>query len=73
MGVVVFASVLGFLLGLGITLGIEPLLVMLDMRMIVTPTVAALVFLGTQLLCLAASMLSFQKVAALDPAIVFRG
>ena len=68
-----FASVLGFLLGLGITLGIEPLLGMLDMKMIVTPTIAVLVFLGTQLLCLAASILSFQKVAALDPAIVFRG
>ena len=68
-----FAAVLGFLLGLGITLGIEPLLARLDMKMIVSPTVAALVFLGTQVLCLAAAMLSFQKVAALDPAIVFRG
>jgi putative ABC transport system permease protein len=43
------------------------------MKMIVTPTVGVLVFLGTQALCLAAAMLSFRKVASLDPAMVFRG
>jgi putative ABC transport system permease protein len=32
-----------------------------------------LVFLGTQALCLSAAMLSFRKVASLDPAMVFRG
>jgi len=34
---------------------------------------AAIVFLGTLLMCLAASMVSFRKVAAIDPALVFRG
>ena len=43
------------------------------MRMIVSPTLAALVFVGTQVLCLGAAILSFRKVASLDPAIVFRG
>jgi hypothetical protein len=43
------------------------------MKMIVTPTLAGLVFVGTQALCVAAASLSFHKVASLDPAIVFRG
>ena len=34
---------------------------------------AALVFVGTQALCLAAALLSCRKVAMVDPAIVFRG
>jgi ABC-type lipoprotein release transport system permease subunit len=41
--------------------------------MIITPTHCSLVFLGTLILCLLASSLSFRKVASLDPAIVFRG
>ena len=44
-----------------------------DMKMIVSPTLAALVFVGTQALCVGAASLSFRKVASLDPAIVFRG
>jgi putative ABC transport system permease protein len=43
------------------------------MKMIVSPTVTALVFVGTQVLCLGAAILSFRKVASLDPALVFRG
>ena len=44
-----------------------------DMKMIVSPTLAGLVFVGTQVLCVGAASLSFHKVASLDPAIVFRG
>ncbi len=43
------------------------------MKMIVSPTLAGLVFVGTQVLCVGAASLSFRKVASLDPAIVFRG
>lgn len=68
-----FAAALGFVLGLGMTHALAPLLAGLDMPMIVTPTLCALVFAGTLGLCLAASTLSFRKVARLDPAIVFRG
>jgi putative ABC transport system permease protein len=68
-----FASALGFGVGLALTHGLEPLLSKLDMKMIVTPGLGILVFLGTQALCLGASVLSFRKVAALDPAMVFRG
>jgi putative ABC transport system permease protein len=68
-----FAAAIGFGLGLALTMGLGPLLARLEMKMIVTPTMAALVFVGTQTLCLGAAVLSFRKVAALDPAIVFRG
>ncbi len=68
-----FAAALGFGLGLALTFGLEPLLVRLDMKMVVTGQMAALVFVATQVLCLAASIVSFRKVRSLDPAIVFRG
>ena len=68
-----FAAALGYGLGLALTRGLAPVLERLDMGMIVSPTLAALVFVGTQALCLAAALLSFRKVAALDPALVFRG
>ena len=42
-------------------------------QLIITPDFGAIVLVGTVLLCLAASMVSFRKVAALDPALVFRG
>jgi putative ABC transport system permease protein len=68
-----FASVLGFALGLALTHALAPVMEYLDMRMSLNITLYALVFVGTQLLCLGASTLSFRKVASLDPAIVFRG
>jgi putative ABC transport system permease protein len=68
-----FAASLGFGLGLTLTAALNPLLLRLDMRMTVTPTMAAVVFVGTQALCLSAAILSFRKVRSLDPAIVFRG
>src|SRR5208282_259767 len=68
-----FAAALGFALGLALTFGLDPLLVRLDMKMVVTRGMAALVFVATQVLCLSASIVSFRKVRSLDPAIVFRG
>jgi putative ABC transport system permease protein len=68
-----FASVLGFALGVALTHALEPALKYLDMRIQLSLTLYALVFVGTQILCLGAATLSFRKVASLDPAIVFRG
>jgi putative ABC transport system permease protein len=67
------AAVLGFGLGVALTRALGPALEWLDMLLILTPTAYALVFLGTQVLCLGASTLSFRKIAGLDPAMVFRG
>jgi putative ABC transport system permease protein len=33
----------------------------------------AIVFVGSLAMCLAAAIISFRKVAAIDPALVFRG
>jgi putative ABC transport system permease protein len=68
-----FAALLGFGLAVALTYGLAPLLTRVDMKMIVSPTLVGLVFIGTQALCVGAAVLSFRKVASLDPAIVFRG
>jgi len=68
-----FAAVLGYGVGLALTQGLVPVLSRLDMKMIVGPKLAALVFVGTQALCLGAALVSCRKVATVDPAIVFRG
>ncbi len=67
-----FAAALGYGVGAALTFGLRPLLDQLDMSMIVSPQLAALVFIGTQIMCLSAAALSFRKVARLDPAMVFR-
>ena len=67
------AAVVGFLLGSGMAWGVRPLLAGLHLRLVVTPPLFVTVFLGTLVLCLLASMLSFRKVASIDPALVFRG
>jgi putative ABC transport system permease protein len=68
-----FAAVLGFAFGVALTHALIPALALLDMRLILSTTLYVAVCLGTQALCLGASTLSFRKVAAIDPAIVFRG
>ncbi len=68
-----YAAALGYGLALALAYGLAPLLQSFDMKMIVSPTLAGLVFVGTQALCVGAASLSFHKVASLDPAIVFRG
>ena len=68
-----YAATLGYGLALAMAFGLQPALARLDMKMIVSPTLTALVYVGTQALCLGAASLSFRKVASLDPAMVFRG
>ncbi len=68
-----YAATLGYGLALAMAFALQPALARLDMKMIVSPTLTALVYVGTQALCLGAASLSFRKVASLDPAMVFRG
>jgi putative ABC transport system permease protein len=68
-----FAAALGYGLAVALAFGLAPLLHGFDMKMIISPTLAGMVFVGTQVLCVAAGAMSFHKVAALDPAMVFRG
>ena len=66
------AAVVGFGLGGVISLLMRPLMAKLYLTVLITPGFAATVFAGTVLMCLAAAMLSFRRVASIDPALVFR-
>jgi putative ABC transport system permease protein len=68
-----YAATFGYGLALVLAYGLEPALARLDMKMIMSPTLTAMVYAGTQALCLGAASLSFRKVASLEPAMVFRG
>jgi putative ABC transport system permease protein len=66
------AAVVGFLLGGAISLAMRPLMAKLYLNVLVSPAFAGAVFVGTVLMCLGAAMLSFRRVATIDPALVFR-
>ncbi|MFO0953309.1 MAG: ABC transporter permease [Isosphaeraceae bacterium] len=63
----------GFVLGAAMAYALRPVMAGIDLKLVLTPTFAAWVFAGTLVFCVAASALSFRRVAALDPALVFRG
>lgn len=67
------AAVAGFLLGLAPAYALMPAMARLDLKLIVPPSFVFVVFVGTLLMCLLSAMVSFRKVAAIDPALVFRG
>ena len=67
------AAVLGFLLGAAMSFALRPAIHKIDLKLILTPQMAGIVFVGTLVLCLVSAMVSFRKVAAIDPALVFRG
>jgi len=69
------AAVLGFALGLVPPYAIRAALIASasTLKVLIPPSFLALVFAGTVAVCLLAAMLSFRKVAAIDPALVFRG
>jgi len=66
------AAVVGFLLGGALSLAMRPLMAKLYLNALIGPGFAATVFAGTVLMCLGAAMLSFRRVASIDPALVFR-
>jgi putative ABC transport system permease protein len=68
----VIAAIVGFAIGGLLTLALRPALAAVDLHLIIPSSLAAFVLAGTVLLCLAASIVSFRKVAGIDPALVFR-
>lgn len=66
------SAVTGFLLGLGLAHALQPMVAKLDLKLIMSWELVVSVFVGTLLMCLAAAMISFRKVASIDPALVFR-
>ena len=67
------AAVAGFVLGAIMAYAMEPVIRRISLKLIITPSFAAIVFVGSILMCLGAAMISFRKVASIDPALVFRG
>lgn len=68
----VIAATVGSIAGGLMAWGIAPLIALADMRLVVPLPLVGVVFAGAQLLCLAASFVSFRRVASIDPALVFR-
>ncbi len=66
------AALVGYLVGGGLAAALAPAMAELGLKLIVPPDLRLLVLAGTLLLCLAAAILSFRKVARIDPALVFR-
>jgi putative ABC transport system permease protein len=68
----VIAAVVGFAIGGVMCLAMRPAMAKLYLNVLVSPAFAAAVFVGTIAMCLGAAMLSFRRVASIDPALVFR-
>jgi putative ABC transport system permease protein len=66
------AAVAGFVLGALMAFALRPAIAKIDLKLIIPPAFAAIVFAGAVVMCLAAAMISFRKVASIDPALVFR-
>jgi putative ABC transport system permease protein len=66
------AALVGFALGGALSLLMRPAMAKLYLTVLISPAFAAAVFAGTVAMCLGAAMLSFRRVAGIDPALVFR-
>jgi putative ABC transport system permease protein len=67
------AAVCGYLLGAAMAYGMAPLVKQIDLQLIIPHQLALGIFVGAVVMCLLAAMISFRKVASIDPALVFRG
>jgi putative ABC transport system permease protein len=66
------AALCGFVLGVVPSYALAPLVAHAGLRLIIPGSLLASVFAGTIALCIVSAMVSFRKVAAIDPALVFR-
>jgi putative ABC transport system permease protein len=63
----------GFAAGVSVSHGLAEVVAGMDLRLAITDSLTAVVFGGALAVCLVAAVLSFRKVATIDPALVFRG
>jgi putative ABC transport system permease protein len=66
------AAVVGFVLGYLPAQLLKPVIASAGLKLIIEPELTLLVLMGTLVLCLASALVSFRKVAGIDPALVFR-
>ncbi|MEO5935689.1 MAG: ABC transporter permease [Terriglobales bacterium] len=67
------AAIAGYIVGAAMAYGMAPLVAKVDLKLIIPNELAVAVFFGALVMCLLAAMISFRKVASIDPALVFRG
>ncbi|MGE0641475.1 MAG: ABC transporter permease [Thermoanaerobaculia bacterium] len=68
----IIAAVIGFVAGRFMAFLLAPAMAKIRLKLIIPPEFAGVVFVGTLVLCLTAALVSFRKVAKIDPALVFR-
>lgn len=66
------SAVIGFAVGGAMALLLSPVMARIRLKLILPAGLWAAVFVGTLVLCLTASFVSFRKVSRIDPALVFR-
>ncbi|HUP59341.1 MAG TPA: FtsX-like permease family protein [Thermoanaerobaculia bacterium] len=66
------AAIAGFALGALQAFALRPVMSKIDLKLIIPNELYLAVLLGSIALCLTAAMISFRKVASIDPALVFR-
>ncbi|MEO8380113.1 MAG: ABC transporter permease [Acidobacteriota bacterium] len=66
------AAIAGFALGALQAFALRPVMALIDLKLIIPMQLYVLVLIGAIALCLSAAMISFRKVARIDPALVFR-
>jgi putative ABC transport system permease protein len=66
------AAVAGFALGALQAFALKPAMAKIDLKLIIPTQLYVFVLIGAVALCLGAALISFRKVASIDPALVFR-
>jgi putative ABC transport system permease protein len=66
------SAAVGYLMGLAMALFMQPLVSKLDLKLVIPDWFLVTVFFGALAMCLSAALISFRKVAGIDPALVFR-
>lgn len=67
------AAVAGFAIGSALAYALAPAMASIGLKLALSAGFSLWVFLGTLAFCIAASLVSFRRVAGLEPAMVFRG
>jgi putative ABC transport system permease protein len=62
----------GYVLGVLMAFLVQPLISKIDLKLMIPNSFLVAVFFGSLAMCLGAAMISFRKVAGIDPALVFR-
>jgi putative ABC transport system permease protein len=66
------AAIAGFALGALQAFALRPVMAKIDLKLIIPTELYIAVLIGAVALCLGAAVISFRKVASIDPALVFR-